>query len=148
MARLAGVITFVALWVGYAWLAKVRGLRDQSLIATTNRYRQMWMMQATRRDPSVLDRVITQNLSQTPAFFSSTSIIIIGGLFALLGTTDKAAELVDEIPFAQPTPLLVFELKILVMVGIFVYAFSGSLGPCVSTPLWRWSSGHGVARRL
>jgi uncharacterized membrane protein len=44
-------------------------------------------------------------------------------LFALLGTTDKAAELVGEIPFAQPTPLLVFELKILVMVGIFVYAF-------------------------
>ena len=117
------LITFFALWVGYAWLAKVRGLRDQSLISTTNRYRQMWMMQATRRDPRVLDGVITQNLSQTPAFFSSTSIIIIGGLFALLGTTDKAAELVGEIPFAQPTPLLVFELKILVMVGIFVYAF-------------------------
>ena len=115
------LITFFALWVGYAWLAKVRGLRDQSLISTTNRYRQMWMMQATRRDPRVLDGVITQNLSQTPAFFSSTSIIIIGGLFALLGTTDKAAELVGEIPFAQPTPLLVFELKILVMVGIFVY---------------------------
>jgi uncharacterized membrane protein len=34
------LITFFALWVGYAWLAKVRGLRDQSLIATTNRYRQ------------------------------------------------------------------------------------------------------------
>jgi len=40
-----------------------------------------------------------------------------------LGTTNKAAELVGEIPFAQPTPLLVFELKILVLVGIFVYAF-------------------------
>jgi uncharacterized membrane protein len=83
----------------------------------------MWMMQATARDPRMLDGLITQNLSQTPAFFSSTSIIIIGGLFALMGTTDKAAELVGEIPFAQPTPLLVFEFKILVLVGIFVYAF-------------------------
>lgn len=113
---------FFGLWVGYAWLAKVRGLRDQSLIATTNRYRQLWMMQATGRDPRMLDGLITQNLSQTPAFFSSTSIII-GGLFALMGTTDKAAELVGEIPFAEPTPLLVFEFKILVLVGIFVYAF-------------------------
>jgi hypothetical protein len=60
------VLTFCSLWVGYAWVAKVRGLRDQSLIATTNRYRQMWMMQATARDPRMLDGLITQNLSQTP----------------------------------------------------------------------------------
>jgi uncharacterized membrane protein len=117
------LFSFFALWVGYAWFARIRGKRDQSLIATTNKYRQKWMLQTTARDPRMLDGLITQNLSQTPAFFSSTSIIIIGGLFALLGTTNKAAELVGEIPFAQPTPLLVFELKILVLVGIFVYAF-------------------------
>jgi len=117
------LLSFFSLWIGYAWVAKVRGLRDQSLIATTNMYRQKWMLQTTARDPRMLDGLITQNLSQTPAFFSSTSIIIIGGLFALLGTTDKAAELVREIPFAQPTPILVFEFKILVLVGIFVYAF-------------------------
>lgn len=114
---------FFGLWVGYALLSNVQRFRVQSLIANTNRYRQLWMVQATARDPRMLDGIITQNLSQTPAFFSSTSIIIIGGLFALLGTTDKAAELVGEIPFAQPTPLLVFELKILLLVGIFVYAF-------------------------
>jgi uncharacterized membrane protein len=117
------LFSFFSLWIGYAWVAKVRGLRDQSLIATTNMYRQKWMLQTTARDPRMLDGLITQNLSQTPAFFSSTSIIIMGGLFALLGTTDKAAELVREIPFAQPTPILVFEFKILVLVGIFVYAF-------------------------
>jgi uncharacterized membrane protein len=117
------LFSFFGMWIGYAWVAKVRGLRDQSLIATTNMYRQKWMLQTTARDPRMLDGLITQNLSQTPAFFSSTSIIIMGGLFALLGTTDKAAELVREIPFAQPTPILVFEFKILVLVGIFVYAF-------------------------
>lgn len=117
------LISFFGLWVGYAWVAKVRGLHEHSLIATTNLYRIKWMLQATTRDPRMLDGLITQNLSQTPSFFSSTTIIIIGGLFALLGTTDKAAELVREIPFAQPTPMLVFEFKVLVLVGIFVYAF-------------------------
>ena len=117
------LLSFFTLWVGYAWFAKVRGKLDQSLIATTNAYRVKWMLQTTARDPRMLDGLITQNLSHTPSFFSSTTIIIIGGLFALLGTTDKAAELVREIPFAQPTPMLVFEFKVLVLVGIFVYAF-------------------------
>jgi uncharacterized membrane protein len=80
-------------------------------------------MQATARDPRMIDGLITQTLSHTPSFFSSTSILVIGGLFALLGTTDKATELMSEIPFAQTTTLIVFELKILVLVGIFVYAF-------------------------
>jgi uncharacterized membrane protein len=81
------------------------------------------MMQTTARDPRMLDGIITQTLSATPAFFCSTTILILGGLFALLGTTDKAAELVREIPFAEQTPILVFEFKILVLVMIFVYAF-------------------------
>lgn len=114
---------YLVLWVGYALFAKRWGQRNASLIATTNRYRDAWMLQASARDPRMLDGVITQNLSQTPAFFSSTTILIIGGLSALMGTTDRAAELVREIPFAQATPMLVFELKILLLIGIFVYAF-------------------------
>jgi uncharacterized membrane protein len=117
------LFVFFALWVGYASLVKVRGMRERTLLATTNALRQQWMMQATLRDPRMLDGIITQNLSHTPSFFSSTTIIIIGGLFAVMGSTDKAAELVREIPFAQQTPLLVFEFKLLVLIGIFVYAF-------------------------
>lgn len=117
------LVCFFALWVGYAWFAKVLGQRRSSLLITTNRYRGYWMKQAAMRDPRMLDGLITQTLSNTPAFFSSTSILVIGGLFALLGTTDKATELMSEIPFAQATPLIVFEFKILVLVSIFVYAF-------------------------
>jgi uncharacterized membrane protein len=114
---------FFGLWVGYAWFAKVWGQRRPSLLATTNRYRAYWMLQATARDPRMLDGLITQSLSQTPSFFSSTSILVVGGLFAVLGTTEKATELMSEIPFAQATSLIVFEFKVLVLISIFVYAF-------------------------
>jgi uncharacterized membrane protein len=117
------LVGFFVLWVGYAWFASYWGKRQSSLLVTTNRYRLYWMRQAAMRDPRMLDGLITQTLSNTPAFFSSTSILVIGGLFALLGTTDKATELMSEIPFAQTTTLVVFELKILVLVSIFVYAF-------------------------
>jgi uncharacterized membrane protein len=114
---------FICFWVGYALFAKYRSDGQHSILAMTNRYRHKWMMQTTARDPRMLDGIITQTLSATPAFFCSTTILILGGLFALLGTTDKAAELVREIPFAEQTPILVFEFKILVLVMIFVYAF-------------------------
>ena len=117
------LVCFVALWAGYAWFAKSWGQRKPSLLVTTNRYRGFWMLQATSRDPRMLDGLITQSLSQTPAFFCSTSILIIGGLFAVLGTTEKAAEMVSEMPFAQATSLAVLELKVLVLLAVFVYAF-------------------------
>ena len=114
---------FIASWSGYAMFAHRRGQTRASILATTNIYRLRWMRQAIHRDPRMLDGIITQSLSETPSFFCSTTIIIIGGLIALLGTTDKAAELVRDFPFAQPTPILVFEFKILVLIAIFVYAF-------------------------
>lgn len=117
------LVCFFALWVGYAWFAKSWAKRRPSLLVTTNRYRRYWMEQAIAREPRMLDGIITQALSHTPAFFSSTSILVIGALFALLGTTDKASELMSEIPFAQATTLIVFEFKVLVLVAIFVYSF-------------------------
>jgi len=117
------LVCFFALWMGYAWFTRVWGRRQSSLLSTTNRYRGYWMLQATARDPRMLDGLITQTLSNTPAFFSSTSILVIGGLFALLGTTEKASELMSGIPFAQATTLIVFEFKVMVLVAIFVYAF-------------------------
>lgn len=117
------IVWFFSAWMGYAWFSRHEGLKRPSILRATNRYRHFWMLQATHRDPRVLDGIITQNLSSTPAFFSSTTIIIIGGLFALMGTTDRASELVKEIPFAVQTSVLIFDLKVLLMISIFVFAF-------------------------
>ncbi len=117
------LVWFFSAWVTYSLFTKHQSIKRNSLIATTNRYRSYWMEQATSRDPRVLDGIITQNLSSTPAFFCSTTIIVIGGLFALLGSTDKAAELVRDIPFAQRTTVLIFDLKVLIMISIFVFSF-------------------------
>ena len=117
------LVLFVAIWIGYAQFASRWSVSRPSILAATNRFRLRWIQIALLRDPRMLDGIITQTLSNTPAFFSSTTILIMGGLLALLGTTDKAAELVREIPFSEATPILVFEFKILVLIAIFVYAF-------------------------
>jgi uncharacterized membrane protein len=85
--------------------------------------RRRWMLQATFRDNRIVDSAVTQSLSASPQFFASTSILIIGGLLAALGATDKASGLVQEIPFAARTSALVFDLKLALLAAIFVHAF-------------------------
>lgn len=114
---------FVSVWAGYATFARNRAERSGSLLATTNQYRRQWMLQTTGRENRVIDGVVVQNLSTSPSFFASTSILIIGGLLALLGTSDKATELVREIPFAARTSAFVFDLKLMTLLVIFIYAF-------------------------
>ncbi|HEY0855420.1 MAG TPA: DUF599 domain-containing protein [Albitalea sp.] len=117
------VVVFFGGWAGYAWFARHRADTRPSILATTNRIRRQWMLQATYRDVRVVDGVMIQNLSTSPSFFASTTVLVIGGLLAVLGTTDKASELVREIPFAARTSVLVFDLKVVLMLVVFVYAF-------------------------
>ena len=94
-----------------------------SVLALTNRERMRWMLQTTWRDNRVVDGVVVQNMSASPSFFASTTILIIGGLLAVLSSTERASELVRDIPFAARTSVLVFDLKVVLLLAIFVYAF-------------------------
>ncbi len=114
---------FFAGWVGYAAFARHLAQRRPSLLEATNRERVRWMLQTTERENRVIDGVVVQNLSVSPSFFASTTILIIGGLLAVLFATDRASEIVSEIPFAARTSALVFDLKVVLLTAIFVYAF-------------------------
>ena len=119
----AAFALFFPAWAGYALFARRRVGHQPSILASTNRVRREWMLQTTYREVRVVDGVVIQNLSTSPSFFASTTILIIGGLLAVLGTDDKASELARELPFAVKTTALVFDLKVLLLLGIFVYAF-------------------------
>ncbi len=114
---------FFVAWIAYATFARRRARRGASLLGTTNRIRERWMLQATWRDNRVLDGVVVQNLSTSPSFFASTTILIIGGLLAVLSAGDRASTLVQGIPFAQRTSVLVFDLKVVLLTAVFIYAF-------------------------
>jgi uncharacterized membrane protein len=117
------LVLFFGGWSGYAWFARDRSQTRPSILASTNRIRRQWMLQTTYREVRVIDGVVIQALSTSPSFFASTTILIIGGLLAVLSTSDKASELVREIPFAARTTVLIFELKLVLLLVIFVYAF-------------------------
>jgi uncharacterized membrane protein len=118
----AAVVIFFGSWAGYAYFARQRSGSRHSVLAATNAVRRQWMLQTTYREVRVIDGVVIQNLSTSPSFFASTTILIIGGLLAVLGT-DKANELVRDLPFAARTTTLIFDMKLILLLGIFVYVF-------------------------
>jgi uncharacterized membrane protein len=118
----AALLLFFAGWAGYAHFARKRADSHRSVLGATNAVRREWMLQTTYREVRVIDGVVIQNLSTSPSFFASTTILIIGGLLAVLGS-DKAGELVRDLPFAARTTVLIFDLKLILLLGIFVYVF-------------------------
>ncbi len=119
----AALLCFFCGWIGYIRFAKSRALRRPSVLASTNRIRKEWMLQVTHRDNRIVDSSVAQSMASSPSFFASTTIFIIGGLIAALGTSEKATELVHELPFTVRTTALVLDLKLLVLTGIFIHAF-------------------------
>ena len=119
----AALAFFVFGWIGYALFADWRAKVERTLLASTNHYRKLWMRQVTYRDQRIVDAAVVQNLSSSPSFWASTTILVLGGLLAVLGTSEKATVLVQDLPFTARTSMLIFDLKILSLLVVFVYAF-------------------------
>jgi len=114
---------FMAVWVGYTHYADRGTPRPRSLRATMHTHRGRWMRQMVARDNRIVDANIVGNLLQGVSFYASTTLIVLAGLITLLGASDKAVALIREIPFAVRTSLVLWELKLLVLVIVFVHAF-------------------------
>jgi uncharacterized membrane protein len=120
---LISLIWFIVLWAGYTWYADRYARRKLSLRAVMHDYRYEWMQQMIKRDNRVVDVNILRNLLHGVAFFASATLLILAGLMTILGSTDKAIEIVRALPFAAKTTQVQWELKLLVLSVIFVYAF-------------------------
>ncbi len=122
-ADLLALLWFFVVWIAYTWYADRYAHRKPSLRAVMHDYRYEWMQQMLKRDNRVVDVNILRNLLHGVAFFASATLLILAGLLTILGSTDKAIEIVRALPFAAKTTQMQWELKLLVLSVIFVYAF-------------------------
>jgi uncharacterized membrane protein len=86
-------------------------------------YRRDWMAVMLQREGRIVDTSILANLSNSSTFFASTTLLILGGLLALLGAKEKLVSFVSDIPFAAKVSDELWEIKILFLILIFIYAF-------------------------
>lgn len=114
---------FFLWWMGYVCFAGWRGRTMPSLVSQMGRFRRQWMQAVAVRDVRIGDVNILANLSNGSTFFASTTLLILGGLLALLGTTEKVASVMAELPFNRMSSEQLWDIKVLLLVGVFVFAF-------------------------
>lgn len=120
---LAAFAAFAVLWVGYTMLAEHRTLLGRSLSAVMTRHRLVWMRAVCERDNRVSDTALIGNLMRSVAFFASATLLVLGGLLALLSSGERGYAVFRDLPFAQDAGIESFEAKVVLLAGVFVYAF-------------------------
>lgn len=117
------VVWFLGLWFGYAYFADVSSSSDKGLVKAMHRYRLQWIKQMIQREDRFVDIRMVGNLLKTSTFLASTSVLIVGGFFAVLGFGERAVPIFSQLPFAVETPLYMWTVKTLFLLLIFIYSF-------------------------
>lgn len=123
----------VADYVAMAWLLLVWGgynlvmdrlLRQPILL---NHYmhdvRRAWMLRMLERDQRITDANLVGHVMQSVSFFASATLLVLVGLVGFLGAVDQAYSALSELAFTVKTTKALFEFKVLLLIGIYIYAF-------------------------
>lgn len=120
---LAALIWFFAVWILFT-LTQDHLLRGRNIInQNLHMVRRYWMRRMLERDNRMVDAVLVGHTMHSCTFFASTTILILAGLIGSFGVIDKAHDIVMSLTVAAKVSRPFFETKVLLLVGIFAYAF-------------------------
>ena len=114
---------FLGAWIGYSLLIENTAKGRSGLNSLMNGYRDEWMERLLARDMRMVDAQVTASLQNGTAFFASTSLIAIGGTLTLLRSTEQVLTVVSALPFGVAQSPELWEVKMVGLAVIFVYAF-------------------------
>jgi uncharacterized membrane protein len=113
----------LCVWAGYVALAARHGRRVPSLHSRMHIFRREWMVRMIERDNRMVDVNVMRNVTRSSQFFASTTMLILGALIALTGYVQQTLDVVSGLPFTVKGSARLLEIKIALLVVIFVYAF-------------------------
>lgn len=116
-------VLFMGVWNGYGLFIDRQTRRSRTLTAAVNSHRLLWMRRMIERENRIGDTAMVANLTRNVAFLASTTMLILGGVLALLGSVEHSYSILMNLPYVQQTSKRMYELKIIILALIFVYAF-------------------------
>ena len=119
----AGLIWFLICWFGYEQVVERGWTGRTNLMEETHKLRLAWARVMLGRNPRIVDVALIGNLLPSLSFYANTSIYIIAALFAALGAMDQLMSAASELPFSRAISREATELKLLVLLGVFVIAY-------------------------
>lgn len=110
-------------WGFMGWFIERERTHTPSTHSLITNYRYQWMTVMLTREPRIFDTAILSTLRQGASFFTSASMIAIGGGVALLGQADRLQGVAADISGDLAAPRVVWEAKIIVVILILSSAF-------------------------
>jgi len=117
------IVFFVASWILYSVILSHGASNGRTLSSAMDIQRRQWMRTMMHRDLRMIDTGIMSGLQNGTAFFASTSLLAIGGCFALLNSADHVYGVMRDLSLSQTVPKGLFEAKVVGLMLIFGYAF-------------------------
>ena len=114
---------FLFCWIGYVFFAERGPHARENLVGQGHAYRLQWARRLLEREVRITAASLIGNLMTSVSFYANTTIYIIAGLFAVLGTLDKVVSVTADFPFAREVTRDLLELKLLLLFGVFVVAY-------------------------
>lgn len=81
------------------------------------------MRMMLKRDNRMADASVVGSLERNAAFFASSCLLILAGILTALGYTREVMDLFSAMPFASAPSLYIWEIRMAVLLALFVYAF-------------------------
>ncbi len=123
MLDYVAVAVLISAWAGIGWYVERENPKNPSTANLMTQYREQWMEVMTTRTPRIFDVNLLSTLRQGTSFFISAVMLAIGGCVALIGQADRLRGLAGDITGDTETPLVVWEIKILLVILFLSSAF-------------------------
>lgn len=119
------ILNFVFIWFFYAAYARKMSEKRNSLMQITKSLRLHWILKSVQNDSTnrIVDIQLMNLLQRGVTFFISTTIFIIAGFIAVLGSGDIIVILLSQLPYSANNISTTWTIKIIMIIIIFVVAF-------------------------
>lgn len=114
---------FIFCWAGYVLVSNYTPWGKSGFVARMDEQRKHWMLEMAQRENRIVDAQLLAALASGNAFFASTCVFVIAGLMAMLGASGQVSEVFKTIPVLSNISPLEFELKVGLMISIYILAF-------------------------
>jgi len=117
--------------VALAWFLGMWGafnvIQDHVLRGSVNRHlvqlRVRWMERMLEREVRLPDAMLLGHSMQSCSFFASATVLVLAALLGSFSAADHAQQVLSELSFAVVTSRGLFEMKLLMLGCIFIFAF-------------------------
>jgi uncharacterized membrane protein len=119
----AALAWFLFCWIAYDRFAKYMAKHSASLSSVMHVHRINWMRRLLMREIRVGDAALLANVERNVNFFASSCVLVLAGLLTALSAVNEIQNMLLSISFVTPDSILAMELKVGVMISVFIYSF-------------------------